>query len=347
MRRIIPLLFLVALTVMVPLVWAQVEVHEGTIFHSVIGGGNITAEFDFNTSLPTWAGGQIRFLDFNGSGTFWDTIGFHAPAGSTLNITDVNDGNCTVFVTVPGLGTTFTMYSLLGEPTLVTGVTGWTYASGVVTFIMNGAGTAFFDWYTPPTVYTIEIGAMFSEVDVNLQNLLFANCTDAYGAAHNNSVTFTVTGAYFKWNQYTQRYEAKITKTTAQTIEFGILQAFHDKDDATAIASIIQNVTVTWTTGVLDRLIQDFQSGNWIGGIWREEAQAMGGVMVLYTFILGIFSIGVWMVVGVYGVFLIWMLGWGIFASLVHGQAQVLALALFALGCGIMIAKLYLDRRTT
>lgn len=194
--------------------------------------------------------------------------------------------------------------------------------------------------------FNITLTTPFTETEENFAALLVANVTDEFGICHEDNMTFTVTGVPFVYSDYTGLYYGTVTHTTPMTVTYGVLGAFVDSENMTSTGQIIQNVTVTWTTGTLERLQVKFVQGNWLGAIFDEEAYVIGG-MTLYTVILGIFSIGIWNVTGVYGTFMAWLLGWGIFASQVNGQGQVLALLLFALGCGIMVAKLYLDRRTT
>ena len=62
---------------------------------------------------------------------------------------------------------------------------------------------------------------------------------------------------------------------------------------------------------------------------------------------MAIFSIGVYNYSGPYAVFAIWVLGWGIFSTLVHGTALTIGRIMLVLGLGIALAKLYLDRRTS
>jgi len=195
-------------------------------------------------------------------------------------------------------------------------------------------------------VFNISLSNEFSETEAGWTHLLIGNVTDSSGVCHRDNVTFTVTGVDFEYSNATGLYYGTVTQNTPQTIEYGVLGVFADTENVTSSGVIVQNTTVTWTTGTMDRLQQDFATGNWIGAILNEQAYVIGA-LAANTFIVGAFSIAAWQVFGVYGTFLTWFLGWGFFAPRVHGNAQVLALLLFASGIGVMIAKIYLDRRTS
>lgn len=194
--------------------------------------------------------------------------------------------------------------------------------------------------------FNITLDSPVLEYEADLTALLVANCTDELGVSHGANVTFTVDGVAFTYSNYTGLYYGTVLKGTPTTIEYDSLGAFTDTENGTSSGQIIETVTITWTTGTLERLQTKFMSGNWIGAILDEEAYIVG-TLTLYTFILGTISIAVWNVTGPYGTFMAWLLGWIVFAANIHGPAQSMALLLFALGCGLMFTKLYLDRRTT
>lgn len=219
-------------------------------------------------------------------------------------------------------------------------------------FVISVLGLAYYITYCQSVLpvnaaqFNITLDSPFTEYEAEFTALLVANCTDELGDCHENNVTFTITGINFVYSNETGLYYGTVTQNTPQTIEYGVLGVFADTENITSAGFVVQNVTITWTTGTLDRLQTKFMAGDWIGAIFDEEAYVVG-TMTLYTFILGTFSIGIWNYSGPYGALLTWLLGWGIFSTQVHGAAQSMALLLFALSFGIMIAKLYLDRRTT
>jgi hypothetical protein len=194
--------------------------------------------------------------------------------------------------------------------------------------------------------FNISLSNQFSETEAGFTHLLIANCTDELGVSHQDNITFTVTAITFTYSNETGVYYGTVTETTPQTNEYGVLGVFTDSENVTSTATIIQNATCTWTTGTLERMRSNFETGNWIGAIFDEEALVVGTIG-FYSFIMGAFSIAMWQVTGIYGTFLSWLLGWGIFAANVHGQAQVLAILVFSIGVGVMLVKLYLDRRTS
>lgn len=194
--------------------------------------------------------------------------------------------------------------------------------------------------------FNITLTNQFNETEAGFHHLLIAECIDSVGASHEDNITFTIGGVDFEYSPSSELYYGAVSQNTPQTIEYGVLTVFTDTENATSTATILQNTTVTWTTNTLDRMEQEIQNGNWIGAILNEQIFIIGA-LAANTFITGAFSIAAWQVVGVYGVFLMWFLGWGLFASQVHGNAQIMAIILFSLGVGIMVAKLYLDRRTS
>lgn len=194
--------------------------------------------------------------------------------------------------------------------------------------------------------FEIRVYSVFTETEEDFRVLLYANCTDDTGTVHEDNVTFTINTVDFEWNPWMTRYEGVAMETTPTTEVYGTLDSFTDVNNGTSTAVVTLNATVTWTTGTLERLQTQFTRGNWIGAIFDEEVYLVGG-LTFYTFIMLLFSMGVYNYSGVYATFLFWLLGWGVFAGLVHGPAQAIALLLFTLGLGITVAKLYLDRRTS
>ena len=206
-------IFITALSL--PFAFAQIEVHDGVIFHSVINGGNITFAMDFNCTNIVWSANQVRFLGFNNSDTYWTQLGVRAPIGTTVNITGVYDLNMTLDATVPGPGTFYEIYVFdRGEPTTVNGVVTWSYVGGNVYFTLNAGATVTLLWTAPGSTYTIALSCVYPEVDVNMNHLLTAVCVDTLGNQHNTSIVFVVDGVQFKWNNYMSRYEGTVKRTT-------------------------------------------------------------------------------------------------------------------------------------
>lgn len=326
---------------------APIEVHKGVIFHSVINGGNITFGWDFNCSNIVWSNNQVRFYDFDNGDTTWDRIGFRAPAGTTLNVTEVFDANMSMAVTVPGAGTDFEAYVYTkGEPNTVNGAAADSYAGGTLYYTMNAGGTVTLLWTTTGETYTIALDCVYSEVDVDMNHLLIANCTDSLGATHNESVRFTVDNAKFTFNAYMNRYEATVKRHTPQTVTFDTLDSFTDLDSSGSTASIVETTTATWVSGTMTRLQNAIDGGDWIGMILGEYVASLG-TMFFYTMLVTIISIGTYNIGGVYVAIFSWILGWSVFSSLVHGNAQIIGIFLIGLGGAVAVTKFYIDRRNT
>lgn len=338
-------IFTIAFTL--PFVYGQIEVHKGTIFHSVINGGNITFGWDFNCSNIYWGSNQVRFQDLNNTYTEWTQFGARAPIGTTMNITGIYDTNVTLDATVPAPATDFEVYVFdRGSPTTVNGVVSWSYVGGTVFFRLNAGATVSMFWNTTGTVFTIALDTVYSEVEVNMNHLLIANCTDALGFDHNTSISFVVDGVQFNYNTWTNRYEGTVKRTTAQTVTFDTLDSFVDLDSSLSTASIIQNTTATWVNGAFYRMTQNLVDGDWIGMIIDEYVYYLGGLF-FYTALMTIISIAVYNVGGVYVTVFTWILGWGIFSSVVHGQAQIIGILFIGFAVGIALVKFVLDRRNS
>ena len=195
--------------------------------------------------------------------------------------------------------------------------------------------------------YLLEMDSMFTETEAGFQALII--CTgESVVDGHEVSVndTATVEGVSLTGNTYTGRLEGVDTKATAATVTYDTVNSFLEDTYGITSAEVNTSVTVTWTTGTLDRLQTKFMTGDWIGSIFDEEVYLVGS-LTFYTVVMLMFSVGIYNYSGVYTTFVFWLLGWGVFAGLVHGTAQVVAVLLFTLGMGVTLAKLYLDRRTT
>lgn len=194
--------------------------------------------------------------------------------------------------------------------------------------------------------YTITVDSIYSETESGLFTMLFANATRDSGDNDGNNVTFTISTCAFTWNPISLQYEGTISKSTPQTVTFGTLDAFASTEFVGETSVITQNATVTWTTNSLELWQQQLTTGNWVGGgmeLMFTELTLVGG----WSLIMAIFSIGIYNFSGPYAVFAVWVLGWGGFSTMVHGEALSIALIMMALGLGIPVAKLLIDRRTT
>lgn len=194
--------------------------------------------------------------------------------------------------------------------------------------------------------YTIQVDSIYEQTEEDFYTLLYATCQDSGNTTHGANITFTINSAEFTYNEDTGRYEAITSQGTPGTEIYGTLDSFTDSENATSTATVTQNVTVTWTQGTLDRLQVDFMTGDWINAILGEYIYSMGA-MYFWTAMMTILSVGVYNVSGVYATLFAWILGWGVFSGVVHGQAQVFGVLFIVLGAGLALVRLVLDRRTT
>jgi len=195
-------------------------------------------------------------------------------------------------------------------------------------------------------VFTINVYSIYETTEEDFTTLLYASCIDSTNTTHGNNVTFTINTAVFTWNAYTDRYEATYQRNTPGTETFGPLDSFTDANNLTSTASIARNATITWTQGTMDRLQTHFMTGDWVGAVLGEYAYTMG-TLFFYTALMTILSVGIYNVGGAYTTILAWILGWGVFSGVIHGQAQLIGYIFILLGVAIALVKLALDRRTT
>jgi HAMP domain-containing protein len=194
--------------------------------------------------------------------------------------------------------------------------------------------------------YTINLSTDMDEVEAGMMSRITATCLDSFNVCHNASVTFTVDGALFTWDNANDEYRSIVMKSVPQTVTFDNLDSFHDAGDVSSTASVNATVTVIWLDNRLDDLITTAATGDLPGMLWGMTIYEIGGVFV-YTFIaLGV-SVAIYNYSGPYPVMIAWLLMWGAWSSVVHGTAAEIGIALMVLGGGTLIAKLYLDRRDT
>jgi len=199
---------------------------------------------------------------------------------------------------------------------------------------------------TRAEVYEIEVYSLYPQTEAEFYTLLYATCLDSLGVSHQDNITFTINGAAFTWSDYTDRYEATYSRNTPGVEIFGALGVFADSENMTSTATVSLNATVTWTQGTINRLQTDFMAGDWINAILGEYIYGMGG-MFFYTALISILSIGIYNVAGAYATLFVWVLGWGVFSGVVHGESQAFGVFFIVFGLAVAIVKLVLDRRTT
>lgn len=193
--------------------------------------------------------------------------------------------------------------------------------------------------------YLVDVYTVHPEIDAGFNTLLYAIGTSRLGDhSLTDGDTLTVEGVVFAWNSYTDRFEATDSETTPQTRTYDTLTAL---SEATyGITSGAMNVTaaVTWVTPQLDLVQVYLSTGDLLGAVYIMATAQLGGLF-LYTFIMVGVSLAVYNYTGPEATLLAWMLGWGTFSAVVHGEAVGVALILLALGGGLLIAKMFLDRR--
>lgn len=194
--------------------------------------------------------------------------------------------------------------------------------------------------------FTIDLGSIFTETEAGFTVLLYATCVDALGVQHEDNVTFTINSTAFTWNTYTNRYEGTDSSNIPATNTYNNISASNDVNNLTSTFTLNNTVTVTWTQSTMDRLSTNFMGGDWIGAIIDENTRVMG-VLFTYTALMAIFSVGIYNVSGFYATVFTWILGWGIFSGVTHGNAQLLGFLFIGLAGGLALVKAFLDRRNS
>ena len=87
-------------------------------------------------------------------------------------------------------------------------------------------------------------------------------------------------------------------------------------------------------------------TGDYTGAVLAIFTDVVGALL-LNTFIMTGLSLAIYNYTGAEATLLAWILGWGIFSTVVHGVAITLGLIMLSLGGGLILVKLFLDRRTS
>jgi len=195
-------------------------------------------------------------------------------------------------------------------------------------------------------VFTITLDPLYNEVEEGFYTLLTATCVNGSEVQHEGNITFTVDGAEFEWNSYIEKYQSQIKETTPQTVTYDSLDDFTDSENGSSTASINQTATVTWTTSLVDRVAGYMETGDFLGAVLLINTDLLG-VMLWYTIMITGISLAIYAYTGPEATLLAWILGWGAWSAVVHGQAVTLGLIFLSLGGGLLIAKMFQDRRVT
>ncbi len=321
-----------------------IDFGQGTVFLSEAGGGNITFAADISADNVTWASNRVIFANFTYDTYWWNySFGIRSPNTSlAFNITDVNATHIVIDITQSS-NTTYEVYlPSVTQPNSVIGVISDNYIASVQYFTMGGNGTVIISWLGGN--YTINLYALNDEVEEDMYALLYATCING-GTQHEDNVTFTIDGVGFTWNTYTDRYEGIVRRTTPTTVTFDTINAFSDSEDPSASATVNQTVTVTWTLSAQTTILGFMQVGDYTGAAISLFTQTIGGLL-FNTFIITAISLAIYNYTGPEATLLAWILGWGLFSSVVHGSAVMFGIIMLAIGGGLILAKILIDRRT-
>jgi hypothetical protein len=177
-------------------------------FYSGTGSnsGPVTFASPFTTTQIQIDGSLVTFSNFN-MGTSWAAIGFHAPQGATMEVTQVTSDEV-VYDINPGSGTKkWSLYvASKGGPNSVTGGVSWTYYNGNQTLAVecNYADTISVSWAAAVITPTVNIpGGGVGLVDTwlgtgDISGFLIAIFTSEMGALFYLSVLIMVSIPIFQ-----------------------------------------------------------------------------------------------------------------------------------------------------
>ena len=266
------------------------------------------------------------------------------------NIPVLNNATSWVNITITYNATTLGPYNVTLTPTGNAIINLTAPANpGIYNVQLNTSGAIQNVTYTGFIVdlYNIDVIALYTEVEAGFHTLLIANGSSVIdGHELTDGDTIIVNGVTLDWNEYMDRFEGAVTEATPTIVTYNTLTGLIELTYGITNGNITTYPTVTYTTSILDLIIPYMQVGDWPGAIIEINVQLMGAT-IFWTFLLAAISLGIYNYAGAEVTIAAWILGWGTFATLIHGEANTIALIMIALAGGIYIAKFFLDRRTS
>lgn len=281
-------------------------------------------------------------------GELWNGIlGFQCPSNANMTIQEVVSNTIQYYINASDGATTYSRIYTPGRPSpaSVTGASDWNYSSSVITIEVTHSSPVYVT-VSYGITYTISLSPLYNEIEEGFYGLLTATAVNATGYTPEDNATFTVNGVTFEWNEYISAYYAQVRETTPQTVTYDTVDSFSDTENPGATAIINQTATVTWLTSLIDQVEGYVETGDWMGAFLTINTNLLG-VTLWYSILLTGLSLAIYAYTGPEATLLAWMLGWGAWSVVVHGQAVQLGLIMLALGGGLLIAKMFQDRRAT
>ena len=196
--------------------------------------------------------------------------------------------------------------------------------------------------------YLIDLDAAFTETEAGFNALILAtgySQLDGHTIGVNESLNVLNLGA-FTWNSNDNVFYQQVSSSTPLTRTYNTITSFNEDTYGITSAEIDTTVTITWTQGTMDRLITSLSDGDILGTILEENTRVFG-VLFTYTAMMAILSVGIYNVSGFYATVFVWIIGWGIFSGVTHGNAQLLAFLFIGLAGAAAITKTAIDRRNS
>lgn len=196
-------------------------------------------------------------------------------------------------------------------------------------------------------LFNLDVGALYTEIEVNLNTLIYVNGSSVVdGHQLGPGDTASINGVTLTWNTYMSRLEGTVSRNVPVIESFNTLNSFSEATYGVNAGNITSFPTVTWTTSSLTQILPFLRTGDWPGVILQINYILLGETL-FWTLLLSGLSLAIYNYSGAETAILAWILGWGLFSPVIHGEAVTISLIMIALAGGIYIAKFFLDRRTS
>ena len=344
MRRKL-LVALIFFSVLAPMVQAFTFNSPTFAWQTAVGKG--VFYFDSLCTFDTWLleGGLHKFTNFKMGATAFGSLGLSVETAlAEATVTLAEEKHLRFEMVAGGAATTKVYVPILLSPITITGATyTWDAVNNIATITTAGTVIVNIYWQTVDT-YDINIYTTIPEVEVGMMSLLYATCVDNSSVCHNETITFTIDGADFKWVPERTRYEAVVRESTPQIKLYNSVDSITDENNPTVSGFVTTPALVTWINSRIEAPLDLISGGDLPGALWEMGVYQIGGTF-LYTFTSLAVSVALYQFSGPEIVMVAWLLMWGAWSSVVHGVGQQLGVVFLVMGIGVLIAKLYMDRR--
>lgn len=309
--------------------------------------GPICFENDWTTEQIQIKDGYLQLTNPTIYEAWNGILGFQCPSNANMTVQGFVSNTIQYIINASDGSTTYSRIYTPGKPSpaSITGASDWNYSDSVITIEVTHSSPVYIT-VTYGATYTISLSPLYNEVEEGFYSLITGTVFDNIGYTPEDNATFTIDGVDFEWNDYINLYQAQVREIIPQTVTYDTVDTFTDTGTPGATATINQTATVTWLTSLIDQVENYMETGDWIGALLLVNTDLLG-TMLWYTILITGISLAIYAYTGPEATLLAWILGWGAWSVVVHGQAVTLGLIMLALGGGLLIAKMFQDRRAT